>query len=477
MFKISKKFFTASVLNVARYVPFIFPESVVYFSKEHNKKRDKNYLKSDENIETISYFSGEFKWKAITLSSIITKSDVSIIEEKMDKLQVCYLPNRFSKLSETTIENHGCYSHTLGVFRVNSDPKFNDLGSLYLKSDYFSAVYLSIFKTPSGLFIITYYFYMAENATSLITDIDVSNLRLLKEFAGFNIYKRKNRTLNHVFKKAQATDIIENNLSMVLNEAKEIVGYIGDKICISPTDFLCTSEFYKDQDEPYFTNQSEGFQSRNIAYVEPRYFDVHEYSADCAEHFFSTELYKKNIFDFSYLLCKRHERFEEFDDYTKRYYACYEKHMAFVPLYLIHRKITGLVSKISSVITIDKGSDLAKHHDVVYECLSQAETLKKWIKEIENDYKYSTDEEYHDSISSILTTQNERVNELLESAKMFYSLSENRVQVANIKYSKKNSIVVLILVIVQIFLAAMTIDFGKKDQWYSPLVEHIKQLS
>ncbi|ENX4943383.1 hypothetical protein ACFPP1_004245, partial [Salmonella enterica] len=93
---------------------------------------------------------------------------------------------------------------------------------------------------------------------------------------------------------------------------------------------------------------------------------------------------------------------------------------------------------------------------------------------IEDDYKSSINNRYHESISSIIKRQKERVSELLELTKRFYTLSESRVQIENIKYSKNNSRLVLVLVIVQIVLAAMTIDLGKKDQWYSPIVEYIK---
>ncbi|EEO8638758.1 hypothetical protein G6T06_003566, partial [Salmonella enterica] len=181
--------------------------------------------------------------------------------------------------------------------------------------------------------------------------------------------------------------------------------------------------------------------------------------------------------DYSYLLCKRKERFEKFDDYINQYYACYEKHLVFIPLHLIHREITRLISEISRLMTLDKRSDLAKYHDFVFECLSQTENIKKWLKEIEADYKTSINNRYHESISSIIKKQNERVSELLELTKRFYTLSESRVQIENIKYSKKNARLVLILVIVQIVLAAMTIDLDKKGQWYSPLVEYIKSIT
>ncbi|EDX4029847.1 hypothetical protein B9U79_004503 [Salmonella enterica subsp. enterica serovar Saphra] len=333
---------------------------------------------------------------------------------------------------------------------------------------------MSIFKTPSGLFIINYYFFMKDSATNLISNIDISKLYTYKEFNGLNIYKKENRILKNIDRKEQAINLIENNLIKVLNEAKMVVGYIGEKIGVCPTDLFSTSEFYKDQDEPYFSKDNGEIVESKLAYIDSRYHDYYDYSVDPAEHFFGTPVFKKIIFDYSYLLCKRKERFEEFDDYVNRYYACYEKHLVFIPLYLIYREITRLISEISRLMTLDKRSDLAKHHDFVFECLSQTEIIKKWLEEIEDDYKSSINNRYHESISSIIKRQKERVSELLELTKRFYTLSESRVQIENIKYSKNNSRLVLVLVIVQIVLAAMTIDLGKKDQWYSPIVEYIK---
>ncbi|WP_000297798.1 hypothetical protein, partial [Salmonella enterica] len=52
------------------------------------------------------------------------------------------------------------------------------------------------------------------------------------------------------------------------------------------------------------------------------------------------------------------------------------------PLHLIHREITRLISEISRLMTLDKRSDLAKYHDFVFECLSQTENIKKWLKKL-----------------------------------------------------------------------------------------------
>ncbi|EHB3323951.1 hypothetical protein JXG70_004468, partial [Salmonella enterica subsp. enterica serovar Muenchen] len=106
MFILSQKTFTKYILKVAKYIPFVFPESVVFFSKDIDENNDDSiWKKRDEKFNSISYFSGAFKWKAITLSSIITKNEVSIIEEKISKLKINFVPKFFGKFSDTSIEH------------------------------------------------------------------------------------------------------------------------------------------------------------------------------------------------------------------------------------------------------------------------------------------------------------------------------------------------------------------------------------
>lgn len=475
----SKKTVTEYILKIAKYIPFAFPKWIVTLSNDYYEKNGEiSWGKHAGKIKSISYFSGDFKWKAVTLSSVISRRDVKVIEAQLSKIKLNTIPDNFNKLSKTSIENHGCFSHTLGVFNINKDNHFDELGNLYLKSEIFSGVYISLFKSPSGFFVLTYYFFMNDVATELVKDLDVSNLKCYQEFVGFNIYKRKNRAIRFIDRGTQANELIKANTLSVMEEAKCIVGYIGEKLGVTPKEFLTGVEFYKNQDVPYFQDGPifKNPDDAHIYYVNNSIHNVMQYSDDPCEQFFNVFHLEKDVFDLSYLLCKKEESFDNFDNYLKQYYGCYEKHLVFIPLYIIHKKASQLIERLSDVVSTEKSSDLAKHHDVVYDCLSQTESIKKWLSEIESDYNHSSYSNYHKAISNIIETQRERINELLNSTKTFYALSENRVQVQNIKYSKRNSKFVFWLVMVQIVLAAMTIDFLKKGQWYSPLIEYILSL-
>ncbi|WP_336803767.1 hypothetical protein [Erwinia aphidicola] len=469
----SRKKITKYILRFARYVPCIFPAGVVYFSKNHKMKNGEPYWsESDKKIKRISYFSGEFKWKAVTLSSVISKSDVLLLEGRLGKLKFSYPSEFFEGLSKTSIEDHGCSSHSIGVFNINREGKLDELGSFYLESQYFSSVFISLFKSSSGLFILTYYFFMDGKATDLIKDVNVANLNPYQEFVGINIYRNKNRALKSIDRKSQSLTQIENNFSKVVDEAKMVVKYIGEKLGVKPYDFLIGSEYYKDQDEPYFNRNymSESSCGEEIFYMSSSNNNELNYSENPSEHFFNGLFFRRSIFDISYLTCANKDSYEPYDCYLNKYYRCYESHLAFIPLYVVHRQISYLVEKLTDVFSPENSSNLAKHHDFVYRCLSQAETINKWINEIESDYRYSCDEKYHGAMSNIIARQKKRLAELLVSTKTFYSLSENRVQVENIKYNKRYSRLVFFLVIIQILLAAMTIDFLKKEQWYTPII-------
>lgn len=476
MFFLSKKKVSNYILRFAKYTPFIFPKGIVFLSKDyHEGGADILWNTRCESIKSISYFSGDFKWKAVTLSSIISKDDVKKIEQRLQEIKINTMPEYFTNLSKTSIENNGCFTHGLGVFNVNKDQGFDELGNLYLKSDFFDSVFISLFKSPSGLFVLSYYFFMSDKATCFIKDVDVSNLMFYRELVGLNIYKRKNRAVKYVDRRTQSNDLIRHNAMAVVNEAKNIVGYIGEKLNVTPNDFLVGTEFYKNQDVPYFhdENTPRYTDETKLFYVDSSSYNTLNYSDDPSEQFFKVLSFEKDIFDFSYLLCKREELFDRYDNYLKKYYCCYENHLAFIPLYMIHKKISQLMENVSDVISVGKSSELAKHHDVVYDCLSQTESIKKWLCEIEDDYTCNTYEKYHKAMAGIIKNQRKRVDELLNSTKTFYTLSENRVQVENIKYSKRNSRLIFWLIIVQILLASMTIDFLKKGQWYSPVIEAV----
>ncbi|ELQ6243881.1 hypothetical protein R2306_004044, partial [Cronobacter sakazakii] len=159
MVKISKRKATNIILRLAKHIPFLFPKGVVWFSKDFREGNAVKYSsENDRKIKKISYFSGDFKWKGITLSSVLTKKEVSVLEERLGNLRLDNFIGKHTQLSKTSIENYGCFSYDLGVFNINRSISYDSLGSLNVKNDFFLGVYVSLFKSPSGFFIITYYF-------------------------------------------------------------------------------------------------------------------------------------------------------------------------------------------------------------------------------------------------------------------------------------------------------------------------------
>ena len=117
---------------------------------------------------------------------------------------------------------------------------------------------------------------------------------------------------------------------------------------------------------------------------------------------------------------------------------------------------------------------MIKLHKGLFSVVHELQLIDGWLKALKVELPYRLLSGYKDESDAIIASQENRVAELQRVTRIFYSLSENRVQISNVRYNQIYSVVVFIFIFIQVFLAAMSIDWGRSNVWYSPIVTWLK---
>lgn len=430
----------------------------------------------DLNYNSASFFQDDFSWKGINVSLRITSLEKNCVFKWISKNNPS--SSHWQKASnEDNNLNNAYSSYNLGTVSVNDSRSFPDLQSVYVDNDFFSSVFISMISLPSGLCILTFYFNLNDSATHLIKNVNVKGLSTYSSFPGYNIFSKKNRYTISYDSASQSEDVLINNFNVAISSAKEVVSHLLKQMKCNIKDFVITSDFYMDQDKPYFgtISRDEQHEVKELALITPwADFSDMRYSTDPNEHFISVDRFKELEINYIYLLCKKSNTFGQFNNYPRRSYSIGDAHMVFIAPCVLDLEINLITKRINFVG--QRQNKISSYHDELFTCVSFMEEMKSWVHDHERNNRLMVNPKYKPVLKSMtgkLTGKSERI---LELSKRLYAHSKNRVEVSNIKYTQANSFVVLILILLQIILAAMTIEWNDSGRWYYPLIGFFKNL-
>ncbi len=113
---------------------------------------------------------------------------------------------------------------------------------------------------------------------------------------------------------------------------------------------------------------------------------------------------------------------------------------------------------------------MKKNYDILFESTNQLESLRENILAIQQEIPRGCIESYSDSAKRIAKHRLKLADKLKESIDNRLSGLNSEMQVQNLRFNRKYSLLVGLLIIIQIALAALTIDWDKLDDMLDSLV-------
>lgn len=346
-----------------------------------------------------------------------------------------------------------------------------------MNSPYLDSVYISLVKYPAGLFAVTFYIYLSDAATGLVNSVVPPKMTEFIRMNNLNIFSRKRIGTSLLMEYHFCESFIKENKNKVYKEAWRFFDIIKKEIGINKNrdDVYCVSDMYLDQVAPYFEKENVGNnKDKLILLPRVRHFSDLKLSKNEDESFVVNNYFNIDGIDMTYMKICPHSAFDEHDNFKKSYCSNIESHLAIAPLLLIIKRIDKLSNEINSLRLYNKKTSMIKLHKNLFSVAHELQLIDGWLKALKNELPYYLLAGYRDESDAIIASQENRVTELQRVTRTFYSLSENRIQISNVRYNQIYSVVVFIFIFIQVFLAAMSIDWGKSNVWYSSIVSWLK---
>lgn len=470
---VSKVKYTQIVLDLAYKIPFLFPRIIGHYAKEYNSNSDyiTNKKQEENHIKLASLFESPFYWRGISFSVFLSNEELLYLKRWQNRRSIIMSRSNGNYIVSDSFDQDNGWVN-VGLIRINQDTIMDDLFSVYTSNDFFSGIYITLTKYSTGLSFLTFYIYCNRQLTDLVSNVSVPKMNYFVEFESFNVFSRKCHSISLLDNWHHADSIIKRNIVNVNSSAKELIKYLFNEIGIKKkeSDMYCILDMYADQVSPYFDDNAflEGDQhDHHILFSKQKKFINSILSDNSADVFIDNRYLNVAGVDYIYMKVSRSATNTEVVSDSNEY-------LSIVPVLLMSKKIDLLSGYLNSAKLHNRKQPVEKIYESLYDISYQLHMILAWFKSSRRFFLFNIPAAYRKNISNMISYQMSRVENLKEVSGGIYSLSDNRIQIRNIRYNKRYSIMVFVLVIIQVILAAMTIDWNKSDTWYSSVITWIK---
>lgn len=466
-------------------VPVFFSKKMVGVSQDfYNRKNreETEFFKKYEVINTYSFLDPRLNWKMKAVSSVCTVSaeQVNRIHQWKKKTKL----HRYQPIRKASINDNTCFN--LGYFSTKKASGFSIATPLGMESDLVDGCDVYLFGFSDGTYYLSMYWHLNDRATLLVKDVDVSKYENTEvKYLTCNPFNVDYGSYTYVDKLKKGRKSISHGFTTINNEINLLEKRLKNKIKVRSSSISVRNiDVFIKEDEPYFLNQ-EAYK-KSVKYSKSKessvYYNVDECLLDRQPQP-NTFIVYENPENKEFLLNIRtifleKSPFEHFfiksenltqKEISKRPYWTYERmschiadsHNAFAVYQLFNQKFNQINDSYADYI-LNHNVEEEKHYDVLYMAYIEIDELERQISSTisENsrlNFK-NHKEAYMGTLFHNCSNTLDRVREVKQDIAKKKKNANELVQAVNLRYQKKNSQLVVLLVIIQIFLAYLALN-------------------
>lgn len=466
--KINKPKLTKLILNLACKAPMFFPKKIrsLLGQIEIIDSLSESLKDKASRIKKLSVFNEDFNWEYVSVSFLVDDHELKKINKWICDNKKNSSAQVYSDLSsfdqDISVSDIGCipFNNKLGL---------RDFNPIYISSEYFDFVQIYLTKYSSGFSFVIFKFNLNDIVNEMIKNISPPEIGSCYEFNHFGFLSKKPLSLNLITYSKLFDEVIVNKIKIVNDASVELTKLILNDFGIKDENkiYFNTLGFEISEATPYLNKVDEALADSYIFYSS-KDIGLHNEQND-KEVFIIEDNVKVDGVNMIFLnKMNSGEGVVEFNIYGVNEY------FTIIPVFLIKNKLNSLSNRVLRSNVYSKKKKIDKFHDDIFDVFQDIKMLKVWVEKLNNNYLFFIPEVYHEFMHQELDYLSERLKYLEVIVNDSYLISENRIQIESIRFSKFNSKAILLLVLIQIFFAAMTIDFTKKDTWYFFMAEYFK---
>jgi hypothetical protein len=456
---------TKMLLLGASKLPAIFPRWLVSHAEHLNLRLDDDkseYHKRDAAYIKASLLDKPFHIKAVSIVLKINQQELTLIHEwlRLKGNPGNYYP-QYDKDTFQARFTQGDIPRTLGWVSINSENHYHNLANIKVNDAHCSSCYSSIQKFANGLCYLSLYFMVKEDRQSLFSNLDVNNIKQSYSLSSLNPFSKQFRVLQHFDRKRNIKTALKNNINQlnknVICYSNKVLGLWGIKK--ESDDFTSVLDIVVDDNAPYFEkadNQNRPEIDSVILYDRFSYYMDDQFSDNEAEHYCHSDIEAKELsLDAIFIKSEAQNSLDEHQSFTRTGKAIYDSHLYFSALLSCYKEYNKSAHFINDSL-LNSNTLPEKHYGRLFHSLLELRQLKLDIQALNKGIKSSCRDKYQRSAKYIAENISNLIDELYESVEKQIEFARDSVQAKNLKFHRRYSYIIAVLVITQIWIA---IDF------------------
>nr|WP_102465635.1 hypothetical protein [Vibrio cyclitrophicus]PMG81990.1 hypothetical protein BCU82_06030 [Vibrio cyclitrophicus] len=458
--------------------PFLFPERLMWMKRLHWVAQDYFRHIDDsekyEEIKTFSLFEPRLKWKAKAISTLtaISSDDAKRLLKWKDKQET------FRNVSsDVSILKQG--SHNIGYFKTGfGRVDFNIDAILGVDSKYVEGCNVYLITLNNGHYYISAYWFLKEEATLALKDIDVSDITIsLVDYHTCNPCSSKFGHCKLLDKFNYSHRLIFNGIGNIYSDIKAVEKRLFQLLGIrSKGNQALALDVHVDESEPYFIEYKPEKKLKTMSIpISELKFRVDEHwihrlppfhslinNPERKEFLFKPLELDDSPIDLVFIKSQVKEEVESHrgNDFAHRWYHPVGSHLTYLFIELVSKNYQSLDRKFSESL-LSTYSDPKKSYQQVYKAFIEASVLEDQIQSILRSHGVFRTEgdglilkDFMDRAQfSLKEIKNIKLD--IETKK---TAANELVQAANLTYQKRMAWLVAWLAVVQIVIACLSID-------------------
>ncbi|MFZ3438858.1 hypothetical protein L2D37_14075 [Vibrio harveyi] len=446
--------------------PKFFSRKLLCAAKGYCSPDESSYAQHHYN--TISLINPEIKWRVagVHLLLELNTRDIDIINKWQRK------SGEKKYLLEP--QSSGEHAVSLGYFMpANVNYSLRKFTSKTIKhnSSLFNDSSVSGISLSRGKVYISIYLKTSDEATALIKDIPIIHLSPKKKTLTINPLSKFYGVYQYQLVEQQAETTIKNNLSTLKSEAKNYADAILKELNLNKKVRHKSSMSLDVYIQESFINESrheiKGYKTVIDDRIKPLSMD---FSNSYHELLFPKGPYKLlDDFDYIYLREDNHSERQSFlgdlnPDFSSTYHNAINSHNIYAFLFLI-QKIDKKTHENYS-LTLTKKLDINKKYEKIQAISMPVNEQKKSLSTLNehinnSGFLYYEGKQYKDYLKKYLKKIEEKTNKFEAEIMLEKEIINEVIQAKNLQYHKKYSKYVFALIIIQIIIGMLTVNWGE----------------
>jgi hypothetical protein len=469
----NQKYYLFYTINlIVRLFPVLFSKKMKSISNaffEFKKYSENNDRYKD--LKSHSLLDPKVDWSLVAVHSAF-----SISSNHADKIYKWIKDRRHYEsggVGKSRIDDNSW--HNLGFF-VPNGIKSIDAIPVGLDSKFVKSCEVH-FASISGLYYISIYWFLSEEANDLVKSLDVSNEKSMEiKVKTCNPFSFGYGILHHYSKISYCKDLIENNLKLLNDDISYLEKRINNILMGRSFDYtsIRNLEVLVKSDDSYFNLISDNLvdedrciNSFSIDRNPPLLPMINENNESFLDDFsqFGIDIPFNSVFIKSENLTDEDRKEKYGFSYGNTSCHIHDSHNFLSIFYLLDNEYNNLVDKYSSIISNEHYEE-SDHYEMLYEAFVEFDALSRKIEKVNSDgwvlfSDFSKEKKILELFFSKTKCTFEKISKTKLEVEVLKRNKNEKIQSSNLKYQKRNSILIVILVIVQIVIGFFSLDENK----------------